>query len=133
MSAGEGPSGPSPVLGDVGHTGGMRAAALTLLLFTCAAASASATVAERPTLRLAGTAPLVVQGKAFHANEKVQVLISAGKPLRASVRTGLLGNFRLAFRYRVPSCTAISVQAFGNRGSRATFVLDVPDCAPIPG
>lgn len=111
----------------------VRIIALALLVLAIAAAGAAAATTQRPTLRLTGTAPLVVQGKAFRANEKVLLIVNAGKPLRASVRAGKLGGFRLAFRYRVPRCTAVSVQAFGNRGSRASFSLDQPDCAPIPG
>lgn len=104
---------------------------LVILVVTVAGAASAKTL--RPTVRISATAPLVVQGKAFRANEKVTLLVNAGKPLRASVRAGALGGFRYAFLYRVPRCTAISVQAFGNRGSRVSFSLDQPDCAPIPG
>ena len=111
----------------------VRTIALVLLILAIAAAGAAAAATQRPTLRVTAMTPLVVEGKAFRANEKVQLIVNAGKPLRAYVRTGARGGFRYAFGYRVPRCTAVSIQAIGNRGSRATFSLDQPDCAPIPG
>lgn len=111
----------------------VRTIALVLLILAIAAAGAAAATTQRPTLRLTGTAPLAVQGKAFRSNEKIQLIVNAGKPLRAFVRAGALGGFRYAFRYRLPKCTAVSIQAIGNRGSRTSFSLDQPDCAPIPG
>jgi hypothetical protein len=111
----------------------VRLIALTLALLVIAVTGATAATKPRPALRISATAPLVVQGKAFQANEKVTLLLNVGKPLRAVVRTGSLGGFRYTFSYRLPRCTGVSIQAIGNRGSRASFSLDTPDCAPIQG
>ena len=111
----------------------MRLLTLSLLLLAFAAANAAGSSSQRPSVRAVAMSPLAVQGKAFKPNEKVQLLVNAGKPLRAYARAGALGGFRFVFRHRVPKCTAVSIQAIGNRGSRASYSLDQPDCAPIPG
>jgi hypothetical protein len=102
---------------------------LVILVVTAVGAASAKT--PRPTLRITATAPLVVQGSAFQANEKVTLLVNTGKPMRAAVRTGALGGFRYVFGYRLQRCSGISIQAIGSRGSRASFSLEHPDCSPI--
>ncbi len=104
-----------------------------LLILAITVVGAAAAKSPRPTLGITATAPLAVQGKAFRVHEKVTLLVNVGRPMRAVVRTGSLGGFRHVFSYRLPKCTAISVQAIGSRGSRASFSLDQPDCAPVDG
>jgi hypothetical protein len=111
----------------------MRIISLTfamLAILAITVVGAATAKAPRPTLGISATEPLVVQGKAFRAHEKVTLLVNAGKPLRARVQTGPLGGFRYAFSYRLPKCTGIWIQAIGSRGSRASFSLDQPLCAP---
>jgi hypothetical protein len=102
-----------------------------LLILAITVVGAATAKTPRPTLRITATAPLAVQGQAFRVNEKVTLLANVGKPLRAVVRTGSLGGFRYRFSYRLPRCTGIVIQAIGSRGSRASFSLEQPDCAPI--
>ena len=112
----------------------MRLIALTvsmLVILVATVVGSAAAKTPRPTLRITATAPLVIQGVAFRANEKVILLLNTGKPMRAAVRTGSLGGFRYVFSYRLQRCTGISIQAIGSRGSRASFSLEQPDCAPI--
>jgi hypothetical protein len=102
---------------------------LVILAITVVGAATAKT--PRPTLGITAMAPLAIQGKAFRANEKVTLLVTAGgMPIRAKVRTGSLGGFRHVFSYRLAKCTGISIQAIGSRGSRAMLSLDQPHCAP---
>ena len=106
----------------------MVLAAVVLLAAQPAEAGAAGT---RASLRIVKTAPLTVRGSGFGAGERVKLLVNAGRPLARTVKAGSRGAFAVRFDVEVDRCTAVVVQAFGNRGSRASVDLTAPDCTPV--
>ena len=100
------------------------AAAAALVLGVASSASAG----PRPQLRLLDLTPLTVQGTTFRAGERVTLLVSAGTPVTRHVVAGPRGGFRVRFRFSVPTCTSVDVQAIGARGSRASTGIGIAGC-----
>jgi len=95
-------------------------AALVLGLSADAAATGNRT--DRPSLKLAGTAPLGVEGRGFAAGEVVR-LVAVTAELRGA-RTAIAsakGLLRIRFELRVSRCAELTVRAVGSLGSRAVL------------
>ena len=105
----------------------MRAAAAAILMLVLAL-PATAAQQKRATLKLAGLAPLVVQGRGFGKGERV-VLTAAAPNLQRTV--GVVarrnGSFTARFGVRLGRCTPLTVRAVGMLGSRAILQLE-PGC-----
>ena len=85
--------------------------------------------AAKPTLRPVDLDPLTLRATNFRANERVKLLFSAPRVSSSRVvRAGPRGGFRVVYRVAIGRCDPVVVQAIGNRGSRATFRHDVPEC-----
>jgi LEA14-like dessication related protein len=105
---------------------------LVLIAAVTAAYSGSGLAAsKRPTLQLTDLNPLTVRGLNFRPEERVKLLVSAGGAKRLAVKANQRGTFTLALRVELDRCTAVVVQAFGSRGSRAMVDITAPDCASI--
>ena len=105
----------------------MRAAAAAVLMLVLALPAAAAQP-KRATLKLAGLAPLVVQGRGFGKGERV-VLTAAAPNLQRTL--GVVarrnGSFTARFGVRLGRCTPLTVRAVGVLGSRAILQLE-PGC-----
>ena len=105
----------------------MRAAAAAILMLVLAL-PATAAQPKRATLKLAGVAPLVVQGRGFGKGERV-VLTAAAPNLQRTL--GVVarrnGAFTARFRVRLGRCTPLTVRAVGTLGTRAILQLE-PGC-----
>jgi hypothetical protein len=105
----------------------MRAAAAAVLVLLLALPAAAATP-RRATLKLAELAPLIVEGRAFGARERVVLTATAPSSQRMlAVVAWRNGSFTARFGLRVGRCTPITVRAVGSRGSRAILQVE-PGC-----
>jgi hypothetical protein len=105
----------------------MRAAAATVLVLVLALPAAAAQP-KRATLKLAGVAPLVVQGRGFGDRERA-VLTAAAPNLQRTLAVVARrnGSFTARFDVRLGRCTPLTVRAVGAIGSRAILQLE-PGC-----
>jgi hypothetical protein len=101
--------------------------ALAAVVLTASAEAAS----KRPTLQFTDFDPVTVRGLNFKSGERVKVLVSAGSAKRFATKANARGTFSLVLGIKVDRCTAVVVQAFGNRGSRAMVDVTAPDCANV--
>jgi hypothetical protein len=87
----------------------------------------------KPTLRIADTTPLAVQGVHFRSAERVTVVVASNGRHAKVVRASQLGRFVVRFASVNPDvCNGFVVTATGNRGSRATYKLPQRECPPGP-
>ncbi len=106
----------------------MRAAAAAVLVLLLAL-PAGAAQPRRATLKLAGLAPLIVQGRSFGARERVVLTASAPNVQRMlGVVTRRNGTFTARFDLRLGRCAPLTVRAIGRRGSRAILQVE-PGCS----
>jgi hypothetical protein len=84
-------------------------------------------------VRLVERSPAEVSGSGFRAEERVAVRLAAGTlVLRKTVVATAKGTFNARWTRSIPDgCVGVSVVASGSAGSRATFKLAPPDCAPL--
>jgi hypothetical protein len=105
----------------------MRAAAAAVLVLLLALPAAAAQP-RRATLKLAGLAPLVVEGRAFGARERVVLTATAPSAQRLlAIIARRNGSFTARFELRLGGCTPLTVRAVGVRGSRAILQVE-PGC-----
>ncbi len=115
----------------------MNALGALLLASLAASGSAGAETSERrpaarePALRITSLRPLTVRGHHFRPQERVKLLINAGGPAARAVTASADGAFIVRTGLRVERCSAVVVQAIGNRGSRATIDAPMPECASV--
>ena len=108
---------------------------IAVLGMQLAAAPAAAAPAAVPSLRIADTSPLVVQGRHFRAGERVRVtLVAPALELRLPrrVTASPTGRFTVRFdRPRPGPCLGFTVTAVGSGGSRAVVKRPpLPACMP---
>jgi hypothetical protein len=105
----------------------MRAAVAAVLMLVLALPAVAAPP-KRATLKLAGVAPLVVQGRGFGKGERV-VLTATGPSLQRmlGVVARRNGSFSARFYIRLGRCTPLTVRAVGVLGSRAILQIE-PGC-----
>jgi hypothetical protein len=84
--------------------------------------SAASEPAQRPSIAVAGTQPLVIKGMHFKPGERVSVQVLAPVRVGRSVVASRRGSFVARFRLGVSRCDRVSVQAFGSRRSRARLL-----------
>jgi hypothetical protein len=115
----------------MGDTRGMqritaaRAVAFAAAGLVLAGAGDRAAARPKPHLALLETEPPTVRGTAFHAGERVRVVLrrSVGGPHETEAVAGRSGAFVATFdRMRLNRCAAFSIVAVGSRGSRATML-----------
>jgi hypothetical protein len=107
-----------------------RRLALIALLLACAGSSAlAAPVTAKPTLRLLAAEVPVLRGTGFKAQERVQVVIHAGRTTTTSVTATRLGTFSVRAGIPASDCAAVSAFARGDEGSRASFKRPPGQCA----
>jgi hypothetical protein len=102
------------------------------LVLVTAVASASGTT--RPTLRVAGTEPLVVRGESFRPHERIVVTaLTATGPKRLVLRASAGGRFGATFRLpNQPCAKAFAVRAVGAVSRPAALRVPGPPCVPPP-
>lgn len=106
---------------------GLTAAALALVLL---AGSAPAATDAGPRVRLVSAAPLSLAGSGFAPREKVKLTVKLrGTTHHAVVTAGPGGRFVRRFALARGRCDPLTVSARGNRGSRVSWTLNVPDCS----
>ncbi len=94
-------------------------------------ATALATSASAPRLRLVAMQPLTVRGIDFKPAERVRVrLLLEERTLARSVTATQVGTFMVTFPdVRVDRCTTFTVKSRGNQGSRAVLTgRPLPEC-----
>lgn len=99
------------------------AAVLTsLFLGLTAGAEATSSRTRLPILKLAGAAPLAIEGRGFAAGEVVR-LVAETRELRRTrtVIASVKGSLRIRFELRLPRCAELTVRATGSLGSRAVL------------
>jgi hypothetical protein len=106
--------------------------ALAALLASAAAAGAS--VAGRPTLRLAHFQPLSLRGEHFRAHQRVRVAVSSGEhSWTRRVTTSSSGSFTVGFgTIAVDRCSFVAT-AFGAGGVLARYKPAEPACIQQTG
>lgn len=111
----------------------MRLIGVTIaaLLLAASGSAGGDTSSKRPTLRLVDFEPLTVRGHNFKSGERVKLLVSARSVQRLAAKASARGEFTVELSARADRCTAVVVQAFGNRGSRAMVDMTTPDCASV--
>jgi len=99
------------------------AAVLTsLFLGLTAGAEATNTRTRLPILKLAGTAPLGIEGRGFAPGEVVRLVAETGELRRKlTVIASVNGRLRIRFELRLPRCAELTVRATGSLGSRAVL------------
>lgn len=112
-------------------------AALAACALVAPSAQAIPTVAVAdPKLVLVDSSPLTVRGVGFKATERVTVTVTASGSLgsrRLLTRASEVGRFRVRFAPFPRVCgTPTIVRAVGQRGSRASLVLEAAPCVPPP-
>lgn len=106
----------------------MRAAAAAALLVLLLALPAGAAQPLRASLKLVDLKPLVVEGRAFGARERVVLTATAPSAQRMlAVVARRDGSFTARFDLRLGRCTELTVRAVGLRGTRAILQF-VPGC-----
>jgi hypothetical protein len=106
-------------------------AVVALALAAVALAASAQAASKRPTLQFIDLDPVTVRGLNFKSGERVKVLVSTGRVKRLATKANANGTFSLSLGIKVDGCTAVVVQAFGNRGSRAMIDITAPDCAKV--
>jgi hypothetical protein len=111
---------------------GMQRAAALVIALVFATSAAAATASVQPRVRLLDRAPATVVGSSFRPAERVVVTLSAGSVvLRKTVYAGARGAFVARWRRALSeTCVSVAITATGSDGSRATYKLLPPDCAP---
>lgn len=115
---------------------GVGIAVLALLVgVACGNAGASSSSGSdesrsRPTLSIVSLDPLTVRGRKFVAGERVKLLLGAPTRTKAA-RADARGRFTVRFRIGTERCSAVVVQAFGSRGSRALVDVTAPTCSTL--
>ena len=106
-----------------------KALGLALLALVLAGA---ASAAPRPTLLLASSRPVVVQGTGFRAHERIRVVASsAGEIWRRTVVATRKGSFSAVIGDMPLGRCGLGVRAMGSRGSIATLKRPpLPACMP---
>ena len=100
-----------------------------LLALAAALTLASAAGAAPAKLTVTSVDAFTVRGAAFHAGERVVVVVATGEQ-RASkqVTAGTAGRFVVRFpSIHLASCAAYTVRAVGSQGSRAGLKV-MPEC-----
>jgi hypothetical protein len=107
--------------------------AVMLTLFTPAAlgSTGSEAASKRPSLRFVDLDPLTVRGLNFKPGERVKLLVNADGPHRLAAKASPRGDFTVRLAFKLDRCTAVVVQAIGNKGSRAMVDVTTPDCASV--
>ena len=108
--------------------------AASAMLVLAAGAVGSDADRSPPHLKLVGTAPPAVRGSAFHAHERVRLVLRrrAGAPTITHASADSAGSFVATFTgVRVNRCGGFSIVATGSEGSRATMLrsLPLPPCS----
>ncbi len=108
--------------------------AISTLALAAAGAASGEPNAKKPSLRIIDQAPLTVRGTDFRPDERVKLLVNAGKPFFRAARAGARGGFIARLGGRVDgACAEVVVQAIGARGSRAMVeLLARPGCDTQP-
>jgi hypothetical protein len=76
----------------------------------------------RPTLTLAGEAPVILAGRGFVPGEHVAVKVyGMGGPRSKSVTAGRHGRFAVRFLRADAACAPLRATAIGTKGSRASL------------
>ena len=98
----------------------------------CVATAGAASVA-RAHVWLAGRSPATVKGAAFHPRERVAVTLTVGDVrLAKRVVATATGSFVARWTRAVPSgCVVTGIVATGSAGSRASYKVAPPMCAPL--
>jgi hypothetical protein len=109
-------------------------AAASAMLVLAVGAVASDAGRSPPHLKLLATAPPAVRGTAFHAHERVRLVLRrrAGAPTITHASADSAGSFVATFAgVRVNRCGGFSIVATGSEGSRATMLrsLPLPPCS----
>jgi hypothetical protein len=95
------------------------------------ASLSGASVGQRPRIAVTDTAPFVVHGSDFLAQERVTVTVSSRNTVRKVVVAGASGSFTVKVRgVALGECNAYFVSAHGRRGSYAVRKV-VPECNPL--
>jgi hypothetical protein len=113
------------------RTASIAAASVALVLIGAAEGGAGG---SPPHLKLVTTAPLVVRGSAFHAHERVRLVLRrrTGAPTIRHASADAAGAFVATFTgAKVNRCGGFSIVATGTEGSRATMLrtLPLPSCS----
>ncbi len=74
------------------------------------------------------TAPLTIRGAGFEPGERVRLLATGDGVETRRVAVSPAGSFTAKFGLKGGRCTALVVQAFGNKGSRASIDRPTLDC-----
>jgi hypothetical protein len=105
----------------------MRVAAAAVLVLLLAL-PAGAAPPRRATLELVRLAPLVVEGSAFRAGERVVLTATTSdKHRQLALVARRNGSFTARFELRLDRCTPLRVRAIGGRSSRAILQVE-PGC-----
>jgi hypothetical protein len=87
---------------------------------------------QRPRLKIVTTDPFVVRGTAFRARERVRLLVVASSVYERTVKAKPNGTFVVRLKpIGDDPCMGVSVQAIGNRGSRADAWMLRIDCVSV--
>jgi hypothetical protein len=120
-----------------GHTPAAMRIGLVVMLVVSLALLGSAVgdggqVKQKPTLRLAGNAPLTVRGTHFRPSERVRVTVIAEVRRSKRVTASRTGAFIARFDATFDRCSgSLIVRAVGAGGSEAALKLPQPAC-PAP-
>jgi len=93
-----------------------------------AAAQQESSEARKARVEIVRTAPLTIRGAGFEPGERVRLLATGGGVETRRVAATAAGSFTAKFGLKGGRCTALVVQAFGNKGSRATIDRPTLDC-----
>lgn len=121
-----------------GILGRVRALRIVGVLAAVAAVPGASTAAiQQPLLRIADATPVTIQGRHFHAGERVRVVLRAESTYLRTVRTNESGSFVVRFgAVYAELCTALQLRATGASGAVATLTRKrPPSCAaldPVP-
>jgi hypothetical protein len=113
---------------------GRTSAGFGVTFLVLAVVVASASGATRPTLRVAGTEPLVLRGDSFRPYERIVVTaLTAIGPQRLVVRASARGRFGVTFRLPNQRCgKAFAVRAVGAVSRPAALSVPAWPCVPPP-
>lgn len=121
----------------LGHTRGVRGAAVILTLVAALSVSAIAPAAGTAParLRVVDLSPVTVQGLRFRAGERVRVVLNADRRYARTVRASRSGSFIANFALYAELCTAFNLRATGASGTVAAVTRKRPlQCAALdPG
>lgn len=102
----------------------------TVLAAVALAAPSAGAVAGRPRVDVSDLTPFTVEGRGFHAHERVVVNVSAPRRTTKTVVASSRGAFGVRFAtVEVGACPSYAVTAVGDKGSRASTKARAVDCA----